>query len=90
MILDLKLTPRAKREGVAGVHGDRLKVSVTAPPVDSKANEQLISYLSWFCGCPKSAVVIKQGATSRLKSVLLKGVTPEVLAELLDEALNDD
>ena len=87
VLLEIKLTPRASREGIGGVHGERLKISVTAPPVDSKANEQLITFLSRFCGCPKGAVVIKQGLTSRMKSVLIKGVRAEDIVGRLDEAL---
>jgi uncharacterized protein (TIGR00251 family) len=46
LILDLHVQPRASRDEIVGVIGDRLKVRITAPPVDGKANQHLIAYLA--------------------------------------------
>jgi uncharacterized protein (TIGR00251 family) len=72
--LALKVQPRASRNAVAGVHGDELKVSVTAPPVDSAANEAVVRFIAEVLGCPRGAVQILRGQTSRHKILLIRGV----------------
>jgi len=64
-----------------GRHGDALKVRVTAPAADNKANAALIELLSASLGIPRSAVVIRHGATSRRKIVEVTG-GPELAASL--------
>jgi uncharacterized protein (TIGR00251 family) len=82
-LLELRLHPRARRTGVVGVVGDRLKIAVSGPPVDGKANAELRRFLADVAGVPKSAVRILRGETSREKAVLVRGRTPgELLARL--------
>jgi len=71
--LTVKVQPRASRKGLAVV-GDVLKVSLTAPPADGAANEQLIEFLSEELGVRKSAIRILKGASSRNKLVEVEGV----------------
>jgi hypothetical protein len=84
----LRLTPRARRSGVDGLSpdadgGTALKVSVTAPPEDGKANAELIALLAAEWGLAKSAISLKSGAASRHKAVHVKG-DPASLLGLLD------
>lgn len=73
LVLALHVQPGAKRTAVDGTHGEgtqqRLKVRLAAPPVDGKANAELIELVARRFGCAKSAVSIKTGAGSKLKRV---------------------
>jgi uncharacterized protein len=72
--LSVKVQPRAARNEIAGVLGQELKIKVTAPPVDSAANEELVAFLAETLGCPKNAVALLRGQTSRHKVILLRGI----------------
>lgn len=83
VVLALRIQPRASRTEVVGPLADRLKVAVSGPPVDGKANRQLRAFLARRLGVPKSAVEILSGETSRDKSVLIVGVrTHDILAAI--------
>lgn len=69
LILWCHLQPGAKRSEFAGVHGERIKIRLNAPPVDGKANTQLIAFLSKAFAVPKHAVQIESGDLSRQKRV---------------------
>lgn len=81
--LAVKVTPRAPRDEIGAALGAELRVKVTAPPVDAAANEALIGLLAETLGCPRSAVRIVRGQTSRHKVVKLHGLgAAHVLARL--------
>ena len=67
--LPVHATPGAKRTEAAGAHGDALRVRLGAPPVDGKANAELIALVAREFGCAKSAVDIATGAGARIKRV---------------------
>ncbi len=69
LILFCHLQPGAKRSEFAGEHGERIKIRLPAPPVDGKANTQLITFLSKAFAVPKHAVQIESGELSRQKRV---------------------
>lgn len=71
--LNVKVQPRSSRKGLT-VMGDVLKVSLTAPPADGAANEQLIELLSEELGVRKSAIRILRGISSRNKLIEVEGV----------------
>jgi uncharacterized protein (TIGR00251 family) len=77
--LTVKVHPRAKRSALAGRVGDAWKLSLAAPPVDGKANEECVRYLAEFAGVPRSRVRIVTGSTSRLKVVEIEGVDQKAL-----------
>jgi uncharacterized protein (TIGR00251 family) len=81
LTLTLHVQPGAKRSGVAGPHGDALKVRIAAPAVDNQANAALVGYLSGALGVPKSAISIRRGATGRRKVVDISG-GPELVSKL--------
>ena len=81
--LDIVVQPRCSREGVGPVVGDRLKVSVNAPPVDGKANEAVQRVLAETFGVPRSAVTILRGETGKRKTVRIAGVTAAVAAQVI-------
>jgi uncharacterized protein len=85
--VDILVQPRASRPALGPVVGDRLRVAVTAPPVDGKANEAVLRTLAEALGLPRGAVQIVRGETGRRKTVRLQGVT---LAALLAAAARAD
>lgn len=79
LILQCHLQPKSSTDEIAGLHGDRLKLRITAPPVDGKANAHLIQWLSKLFKTPKSNVSILQGELGRQKTVLIR--SPRQLPE---------
>lgn len=85
--MPVRLTPRASREGVQGLAFEAdgstvVKMSVTAPPEDGKANAALIKLLATAWGVPKSSISIASGAASRRKTVLVAGERPAIRRKL--------
>jgi uncharacterized protein (TIGR00251 family) len=79
MTIDIAVKPRSSREGVGPVQGDRLVVSVNAPPVDGKANEAVVRVLAETFGVPRSAVTIVRGETGRKKTIRIASITAAVV-----------
>ena|SRR5690348_4292973 len=79
----VKLQPRARRNEVVGQLGDALKVNLTAPPVDGRANESCIEFFAELLGVPRSAITIVSGQTSRNKVLRVDGITAAYLREHL-------
>lgn len=71
--LDVVVVPRASRSRVVGIHGDRVKVQLAAPPVDGAANEELVGLFAALFEVPRRAVAIVRGETSRRKTVRIEG-----------------
>jgi uncharacterized protein (TIGR00251 family) len=76
------VTPRARREAVGGRHGDALRVSVTAPPVEGKANAACAQALAEAFGVKRRDVELDPGARGRRKRVRLIGETRALQAKL--------
>ncbi|HLF28641.1 MAG TPA: DUF167 domain-containing protein [Anaerolineae bacterium] len=81
----VRVIPRSSRNELAGLHGEALKVKLTAPPVEGAANTALIEFLAKRLDARKSAVSILSGEKSRTKTVRVEGITPERLKQLLLE-----
>ena len=81
--LTVKVHPRARRSALAGRLGDAWKLSLAAPPVDGKANDECVRFFAEFARVPRSRVRIVTGLTSRLKVVEIEGVPQEDLERLL-------
>ncbi len=79
----VKVHPRARKNAITGTVGDALKLALTAPPVDGKANHAVIEFLADFFDIPRSSVTIASGKTNRLKLVQINGVTAERLRRRL-------
>jgi len=80
--------PRASRTRVAGMHGNAIKICVTAPPVENKANGAVIRFFADLFGVPKSAVSIKSGRQGRKKKVLISNLALEEAQETLSRTLS--
>jgi hypothetical protein len=81
--IDIFVQPRASRAKIGPMHDGRLKIAVTAPPVDGEANAAVIELFAKQLGIPRSSVEIVAGASSRRKTLRIANVTAQQIAELL-------
>ncbi len=80
----LHCQPGAKVSKIAGEHDGRLKISLNAPPIDNRANDVLIAWLSDRLDVPRKQIEILSGHSSRKKRLLIRGSTHEkILASLI-------
>ena len=82
-LLDVVVQPRASKEGLGPVHGERLKVRVHAPPADNEANDAVVQLVARALGVPKSAVTIAAGRTGRRKTLAVAGLGPDLVLQML-------
>jgi len=87
IVLRLHVQPGAGRSGVVGRHGDALKVRVAAPPQGGRANAACISLVAATLGAKEAAVELVSGASSRSKRVRIRGLEPDQVEHLLEEAI---
>jgi uncharacterized protein (TIGR00251 family) len=83
VFLQVKAQPRASRNEIGEVLGQELKIKITAPPVDSAANEALVRFLAGVLGCSRSAVRLVRGDTSRHKIIAIHGLKADEIARRL-------
>src|SRR5262249_6883127 len=82
---DVQVVPRASRDPLGPVVGDRLKVQLTAPPVDGAANEALTRLIAGELEVPRSSVAILRGETGRKKTIRVTGARASTLRERLEQ-----
>lgn len=83
VMIDVIVQPKSSRDEIAGMHGTRLKIKLTAPPVDGKANAALIAFLAKKLGIAKSRIAITRGETGRKKTLLVHAATEEDIRSAL-------
>ena len=81
IVLALHIQPRAAKDEVVGYHGGRLKVRITAPPVDGQANDHLITFLAGQFKVPRRQVILLSGASGRDK--LVRIINPAIVPEFV-------
>ena len=79
----VKVHPRAKKNAITGEFRDALKVSLTSPPVEGRANEACIEFFAKLLKVPRSSVTIASGQTSRNKVIRIAGLTAQQVRERL-------
>jgi len=79
----VRVQPRARRNAIIGEIGDALKLALTAPPVEGRANEACIEFLAEFLKVPRSSVTIAAGETSRNKVISIAGMSADELRRRL-------
>ena len=84
--LKLRVSPGARRAGIAGRHGDAWKVRVAEPPEDGRANEAVLRLLAETLDVPRASVALVSGFSSRDKIVELRGLDHAQSERLLDSA----
>ncbi len=83
--LRLFLQPKASKDELVGLYDGELKISITAPPIDGKANAHLLKFLSKAFKVPKSSIVLEKGELSRHKQVWIPH--PKAMPERIEEIL---
>jgi uncharacterized protein len=79
----VRVHPGAKKNGVTGTHAGAVKIALTAPPVDGKANDALITFLAEALRLPRARIALVGGVTSRTKTIRITGKSAaEVTAAL--------
>jgi len=79
----VKVHPRARENAITGATGDALKLAITAPPVEGKANQACIEFLAEFLNVPRASVTIVAGQSSRNKVIRVAGRTAAQIEERL-------
>lgn len=88
LILSLHIQPKASRDKIVGLHGENLKVAITAPPIDGKANSHLKKFFSKEFKVAKSKIIILKGELGRHK--LVKITAPKKIPAEIIEILPKD
>jgi uncharacterized protein (TIGR00251 family) len=83
----VKVHPRARKNTITGILGDALKLSLTAPPTEGRANDACIEFLAEVLRLPRSSITIAAGHTSRNKVVRVSGFSASAVAERIAAAL---
>ena len=84
----VKVHPRARKNAITGVVGEELKLAITAPPVEGRANEAVIAYLAEFLNVARSSVTIAAGESSRQKLIRVAGMQAAQVEEKLRPVLD--
>lgn len=82
-IFAVKIHPRARRNAITGEIADALKLSLTAPPVEGRANEACIEFLANLLKVPRSSVTIASGQSSPRKVIRVRGVSADEVQKRL-------
>jgi uncharacterized protein len=82
IVFDVLVQPRASRAKLGPIHDNRLKIAVTAPPVDGEANAAVVELVAKELGVARGAVSVVAGTSSRRKTVRVAGVTRAAVEEL--------
>src|SRR5580658_10179090 len=84
----VKVHPRAKKNAITGELGDALKLYLTTPPVDGRANQACIEFFAKLLKVPRSSVTIASGQTSRNKIIRVAGATAEEIRKRIEQRLS--
>jgi len=87
VVIRVHVQPKARREQLIGMHGDRIKLAVTEPPDKGKANDAVMRLIAATLNLAPSGVLLLRGATSRQKDLLVRNLDAEQIAELLVAAM---
>jgi uncharacterized protein (TIGR00251 family) len=82
--ITVKVHPRARKNAITGEVGGALKLSLTAPPIDGKANDACIEFFANLLKVPRSSVTIASGQRSRPKVIRLSGLSAEAVRKRIE------
>ena len=83
----IKVHPRAKRNAITGEIGDALKITLTAPPIDGRANQACVEFFAKLLNVPRSSVTIAAGETSRNKVIHVRGASAAKIQQALQSCI---
>lgn len=78
----IKVIPNSSKCGISGIIDDCLKIKLDVPPIEGKANEKLIKFLSKILNTPKTSITIISGETSKIKIIFINGNVQELSVKL--------
>jgi uncharacterized protein (TIGR00251 family) len=87
VVIRVHVQPKARREQIVGMHGGRIKLSVTEPPDQGKANEAVVRLVAAALNLPASRVELLRGDTSRQKDLLVRILDATEAVRLLAESM---
>ncbi len=85
--LAVRIHPGARKNAVTGIHDNALKISLTSPPIDGRANQALIDFLSDRLRLPKARIALLSGQTSRSKLLRITGKSAADIQAALDPTI---
>ena len=85
--IDVHVQPGARRSGVRGIHGERLKIAVTAPPEGGRANDATVEEIARVLEVRPSAIALVAGARSREKRFFVAGLDAQLAQRLIQKAI---
>ena len=83
VLLRVKVQPKASRNAILGEQGGRIRIALTAPPVEGAANEALVKYLASVLAVRRQQIVFKSGEHGRDKSLLIQEATLDGVRDAL-------
>ncbi len=88
ILIRLHVQPKASKSRIIGFHDGCLKLAVSAPPVEGKANKAVVKFLAEIFGVPARDVVVKSGAQSRKKQVVIKTLSVAEIRTVIETKLS--
>lgn len=85
IVIKVKIVPGSSRNKIVGVYNDALKITITTPPVEGKANKKCITYLAKYFNVAKSKVEIISGQTSKNKLIKIYDISQENFLEKIEK-----
>jgi len=86
----VKVHPRARKNAITGTVGEALKLALTAPPVEGRANQAVVEFFADLFEIPRSSVTIASGARGRRKVIRVKDVSKQAIEDKLAENLRSE
>lgn len=90
VLIRLHVQPKASKTRIAGLHDGCLKLAVLAPPVDGKANEEVVRFLAGLLSIPARDITLKSGTQGRRKQLHIKGMSVDEVRHRLSPVLADN
>ncbi|MEN8135647.1 MAG: DUF167 family protein [Thermodesulfobacteriota bacterium] len=87
VILNLYVQPKSSRTRVVGLHDGSIKLTITSPPIEGKANAQVTAFMSKLFKIPKSAITLLSGHQGRHKRLAVTGITQDEIRRILTPLL---
>ena len=87
LLIYLHVQPKGSKSRIVGLHDQRLKIAVSSPPVDGKANKEVLRFLASVFGVHKKDVVLKAGLQSRKKTVLISSISATAIRNIVQTFL---
>lgn len=84
LMLELYVCPKASKNAIVGLHGNRLKITITTPPIEGKANEKLIRFLAKSFGVAQNQMNIVKGQNSKYKSILILNPRNKIILPFIE------